>query len=58
MGRILVWEMGVVMGVREPWQPPVLVPIAAGADARNALNGTGNVDQTYQGFPYGYSGAP
>lgn len=41
---------------RETWTPPVLVPLAASADARNNLSGTGNVDQTYQGFPYGYSG--
>lgn len=40
---------------REPWATPRLVPLAGTADARNNLSGTGDVDITYSGFPYGYS---
>lgn len=40
---------------RPTWTTPVLVPLAGTADARNNLSGTGDIDQTYSGFPYGYS---
>ena len=37
------------------WVPPRLVALAASGDARNALDGMGDIDMTYSGFPYGYS---
>lgn len=40
---------------RLEWTTPRLIPLAGTADARNNLSGTGDVDQTYSGFPYGYS---
>ena len=39
----------------QPWITPRLVPLAASGDSRNNLSGTGDIDQTYSGFPYGYS---
>ena len=38
-----------------PWIRPELVVLAGTADARNNISGTGDVDATYSGFPYGYS---
>ena len=38
-----------------PWETPRLVPLSASANAKNSLTGSGDVDQTYSGFPYGYS---
>ncbi|MHB1066749.1 MAG: hypothetical protein ACYC2Z_04875 [Candidatus Nanopelagicales bacterium] len=40
---------------RQQWQAPRLVPLAGSADARNNVSGTGDIDATYSGFPYGYS---
>lgn len=39
----------------QAWERPRLVPLAASGDAGNNINGTGDVDKTYSGFPYGYS---
>ena len=42
-------------GGRRPWETPRLVALSASANAKNSLTGSGDVDQTYSGFPYGYS---
>lgn len=39
----------------EPWVTPRLIVLAASGDSRNNISGTGNVDLTYSGFPFGYS---
>ena len=39
----------------QEWVTPRLVPLAASGDSKNNISGTGNVDKTYSGFPYGYS---
>ena len=39
----------------QEWVTPRLVPLAASGDSKNNLSGTGDIDQTYSGFPYGYS---
>lgn len=41
--------------VRPAWTAPTLIRLTGTADARNNISGTGDVDATYSGFPYGYS---
>ncbi len=38
-----------------PWVTPKLIPIGNARQSMNSLTGTGDVDATYSGFPYGYS---
>ncbi|MDP1820857.1 MAG: hypothetical protein Q8K58_13340 [Acidimicrobiales bacterium] len=40
---------------RPVWAAPTLIRLTGSADARNNISGTGDVDATYSGFPYGYS---